>query len=234
MIHVKTRGFTLIELMLAMTFISMLLLAIALTTMQIGNIYNKGITLREVDQAGRAVTDDLQRSVAMTTPFDVTPKTGAPSDLASSRYVKRSYGGRLCIGAYSYVWNYGKDIAAGSALNKYSDGGIVRFAKVLDPSSSLCVNATAAVDRNSASELLANGDRDLVIHNFDIQPGASDGLTSQELYAISLTIGTNDQQQLTTGANSCKPPADSAGNEDYCSVNQFDIIARAGNQMGSK
>jgi hypothetical protein len=49
-----------------------------------------------------------------------------------------------------------------------------------------------------------------------------------------MVIGTNDREQLTTNDTSCKAPGDGIGDEDYCSVNQFDIIARAGNKTGSQ
>ena len=109
--HDKTRGFTLIELMLAMTFIAFLLVAIAMVTVQISNIYNKGITLREVNQAGRSVADEIQRSISSSIPFDVTPKVDASPATAASKYVVRDGGGRLCLGQYTYAWNYGKSIA---------------------------------------------------------------------------------------------------------------------------
>jgi len=225
----KTTGFTLIELMLAMTFISILLLAIALTTIQISNIYNKGITLREVNQAGRSVTEDLRRSIALSMPFDT-----------SSNYVSRDGGGRLCIGGYSYAWNYGKAIVGGAGapalLNVYDDAARtpVRFAKVVDPGASLCTDAMLAqpVARADATELLSSGDRDLALHKFTIKQTDSNPSASQALYAISMTIGTNDRQQLADAA--CKPPSEGVGNEAYCSVNQFDIIARAGNNLGGK
>ena len=60
--------------------------------------------------------------------------------------------------------------------------------------------------------------------------GSSDVDIGQALYAVTMTIGTNDQQQLVTNDTSCKPPAQGVGNEDYCAVNQFDIVARAGNK----
>lgn len=239
MSHDKTRGFTLIELMLAMTFITVLLMAIAMTTIQIGNIYNKGITLREVNQAGRAIADNLQRSIASSVPFDVTPRVDDSPSTESSKYIVRDGGGRLCLGRYTYVWNYGKSIAgvAGAApvYNKYSDNGsAVRFAKVADPSAALCTDTTLNVPRSDATEMLVSGDRDLVIHAFAIKSDAQDAITGQAIYAISLTIGTNDHEQLTTNDASCKPPAEGAGRENYCSVNQFDIIARAGNKAGEE
>jgi len=221
--------------MLAMTFISVLLIAIAMTTIQISNIYNKGITLREVNQAGRSVTEELQRAIASSEPFDVTPKVDNSPATQGSKYVVRDGGGRLCLGQYSYAWNYGEALAGGpgapAIFNRYADNRPVRFIKVADASASLCADPQASIGTN-AVELLSAGDRDLVLHKFTIVRTANDPSTSQSIYAISLTIGTNDREQLTANDASCKPPAEAAGGENYCSVNQFEIIARAGNRSG--
>lgn len=230
------RGFTIIELMLAMTFISMLLVAIAMTTIQISNIYTKGLTLREVDQAARVISDELQRTIAAAAPFDVTPRVDDSPATATSKYVVRDGGGRLCLGRYSYVWNYGKALSGGAGapaiFNRYDDGSEVRFAKVTDAGGALCADATLVVKKADAKDLLVSGDRDLVIHTFTIAQTGNDEEDNQALYAITMTIGTNDRQQLTTDDTSCKPPAEGIGDEAYCSVNQFEIIARAGNKSG--
>jgi len=232
----KVRGFTLIELMLSMTFISVLLVAIAMTTIQISTIYTKGITLREVDQAGRNVSDELQRNIATAVPFDVTPKIDNSPATAQSKFVVRPGGGRLCLGAYSYLWNYGSALSGSGPqiFNKYDDGSTVIFAKVSDPSGSLCADPTISPKRSDSSDLLTGGDRDLVMHSFNIVRTSYDLTTSQAIYAITMLIGTNDTQQLTTNDASCKPPSAEVGDEAYCSVNEFDIIARAGNQAGSQ
>lgn len=235
--HDNTKGFTLIELMLAMTFIAFLLVAIAMTTMQISNVYNKGITLREVNQAGRSVSDEIQRSIASSVPFDVTPKVDASPATAASKYVVRDGGGRLCLGQYTYAWNYGSSIAreggAPAIFNTYDNGSDVRFVKITDPSGSLCADPTLRIPRANATELLASGDRDLVVHVLTVTNSANDTVTGQAIYAISLVIGTNDGEQLTTSDTSCQPPSGGVGKENYCAVNQFDIIARAGNKTGS-
>lgn len=230
-----TSGFTIVELMLAMTFISMLLIAIALTTIQISNIYNKGITLREVNQMGRNLSDEFQRNIANTVPFDVTPKVG--NDPVSSKYVLHAgIGGRLCLGDYTYVWNFGEALAGGTNIyNRYTDNNSpVRFARVTDPSGGLCSNTTAQIDRSKAAELLSSGDRDLAVHAFSIQKTKEDPAIGQALYAISFTLGTNNQAQLMANDASCRPPSDNIGDENYCAVNRFDIIARAGNSSGGK
>jgi prepilin-type N-terminal cleavage/methylation domain-containing protein len=236
--HNNKSGFTLIELMLAMTFISVLLVAITMTTIQISNIYNKGITLREVNQAGRSVSSELQQSIASSVPFDVTPKTDNSPATETSRYVVRDGGGRLCLGNYSYAWNYGKALTGGAGApaiyNKYDNNTPVRFAKVEDAGGSLCADVNLPVPKSNANELLSTGDRELVLHSFSVTETASDSATNQALYAITMVIGTNDRTQLTTDNTSCKPPATGAGNENYCSVNEWDIIARAGNKAGEQ
>jgi prepilin-type N-terminal cleavage/methylation domain-containing protein len=231
-------GFTLIELMLAMTFIAILLVAVAMTTIQISNIYNKGVTLREVNQAGRATADELQRSIATSSPFDVTPKVDDAAETAASKYVVRAGGGRLCLGRYTYVWNYGKALAGGTGApaiaNRYTDNTPVLFAKVTDANGSLCASPTTPIVRANATDMLSSGDRDLVLHSFSIKRTSTESTSDQALYAITFIIGTNDRQQLTTNDASCRPPTEGAGAENYCSVNQFDIIARAGNKSGGQ
>jgi prepilin-type N-terminal cleavage/methylation domain-containing protein len=231
--HVKKDGFTLIELMLAMSFISLLLLAIAMTTIQVSHIYTKGITLREVNQAGRAVSEELQRSISASSPFEVNPASPL------TKYIVRPGGGRLCLGRYTYAWNFGSalkgDTGAPAIYNTYlapDSSSQIRFVKVADSSASLCTDPTLKITRANATDMLVSGDRDLAMHKFTITKGAEDLTIGQTLYAISMVIGTNDRAELVTGDTSCKPPADGQGNENYCSVNQFDIIARAGNKAG--
>lgn len=221
-------GFTLIELMLAMTYVALLLLAIAMTTMQISRIYNKGVTLKSVNQVGRDLSDELQRTIASAPPFDVP-----------THYVSQAGGGRLCLGNYSYAWNYGTALAgaAGSPkpMNSYADSSdVIRFVKVSDTGAALCAVPYPTISRSAAVEQLTGGDHDLVVHQFAVAQTQQDSLSGQALYSLAMTLGTNDQAQLETGDLSCRPPATGAGNEDFCSVNQFDIVARAGNKAGGK
>lgn len=224
--------------MLAMTFIAILLVAVAMTTIQISNIYNKGITLREVNQAGRSLSDEFQRSIAGAVPFDVTPKIDDSPGTLTSKYVVRDGGGRLCLGSYTYAWNYGKTIAgesgAPAVFNKYTSGSTVRFAKVKDASGALCADPTVNIPVVDSTELLSSGDRDLALHTFKITKTATDDGIGQAIYAVSFILGTNDRKQLTANDASCRPPSESIGDEDYCSVNQFDVIARAGNAAGGQ
>ena len=50
----------------------LLIIAIALTVIQIGNIYNKGLTLKEVNQTGRDLGEDIRHTIAIGGTVDLT------------------------------------------------------------------------------------------------------------------------------------------------------------------
>ncbi len=229
----RRKGFTLIELMLALSFISVLLVAIALTVIQISNIYNRGTILKEINQTGRSVASELQKAVSSSAPFDISS--------AGGRYIQQgNYGGRLCLGKYSYVWNYGKALYSGdqSNLNVYEDNSEpIRFVRVIDPNVSYCTDLSKKVKFSDSVDMLSGGERNLVIHGLSIssETTADDSRTGQRLYVIELILGTNDQEALVYRDNSfitdCKPPSDAGSDIYYCAVNRFNIVARAGNAV---
>ena len=59
-------GFTIIELTLAMAFISVLLISIVLVSIQAGKMYNRGIILRGVNQAGRDIDTVMRQDFLQT------------------------------------------------------------------------------------------------------------------------------------------------------------------------
>jgi len=148
--NTKTRGgFTLVELLFAMAFLSVLLLVIAYLVIYIITIYQKGLTLRAVSSTGRQLIDDVNRSI-ITAPFlpVLLPSDdrGAPgideADIlrARNRYyfqVTSSYEvngntnqypayGAFCTGSYSYLWN------TAYALNS-DEGALINFSYMDDP-----------------------------------------------------------------------------------------------------
>lgn len=228
------KGFTLIELMLAMTFISVLLMAIAMTVIQISNIYSRGLTLKEVNQAGRSLASELQRSVATNASFSVNPAA------IDTKYIKSGFGGRLCLGQYSYIWNYGQTLtmttpmdSSNSNLYAGPSSAKIRFVKVPDSAGGYCSAKTSLINPVGAVELLEVGDRDLAVHRFAIStaPSATDAKTQQTLYYISFVIGTNSQAAIDPTTTTCLPPDAAASDLNYCSINQFDIVSRSANAV---
>jgi prepilin-type N-terminal cleavage/methylation domain-containing protein len=121
----QTSGFTLVELVIAMAFIGILLMAIALTSIQLITLYNKGLTLKQVNAATRVVVQDMQANIANASEIRIFRKADGTGPAANSlrqamkediavpdptvvdtHYYINYSGGRLCTGTYSYVWNH--------------------------------------------------------------------------------------------------------------------------------
>ena len=99
MTRVDKQGFTLVELMLAMAFISILLLSITMVGIQAGRMYSRGVVLRDINQAGRDISDTIRR--------DFLQANANKIDSSGLRVPNNSSWatGRLCLGSHSYVWN---------------------------------------------------------------------------------------------------------------------------------
>lgn len=250
--NTQSNGFTLIELMLSMAFVGILLITIATTSMHIMGTYTKGLTVKEINQSGRTISEDIQRTIAASTPFLVSPaRTGSPTDDTESKYVIQPGGGRLCTGAYTYAWNYGSTaelsgVTSVPVYNSYTDSNkVIRLVKVSDLGGALCSDMSRDIESSQSKDLLLSveatggenlsGDRNLAVQDFTVGLGTEDRASGQALYYIKLVLGTNDQEQLQFNPSStnCLPPNKGSGSEDFCAINQFDIIARAGNQSGS-
>jgi len=236
----STKGFTIIELMLAMTFISILLLAIAMTIVQIANIYNKGMIVKELNITSRSINDELTAAVRSSGSFSL--------DASANRYVNNAWGGRLCVGQYSYIWNYGSALlAVDTNRNQYSSpnegGNIIKdpsgeiryeigLVKVPDSGGAYCTPDGAGrypnISPTGAAELLKSGDHGLVLHGFTISSAATakDPLSGQQLYSFSYILGTGDLNAINADKTACKAPGEVGADLNYCAVQQFGLVLR--------
>lgn len=236
-----TQGFTLIELVLAMAFISVLLLTIAMTVIQMSATFNKGMGVKEVNQTARDIDTDLRRTFAAVEPLNLSTGGG--------QLIKTDAGGRLCLGAYSYIWNTEDALTSGnSELVKYSGDGVVnpnktpttkiRFLKVPDmakkycsvtPDGAIALREISQPDAKLSTELIEAGDRKLGIQAFDITTSnsARDSATGQQLYSVDYVLGTGDVSAMNDDRTQCLESGENA-DPAFCHVEQFDLVIRAG------
>jgi hypothetical protein len=83
------KGFTVIELLIAMAGFSFVLLLVTIVMMNIGSIYSKGINQTKIDDAARYITDDISRQIKFSKPIDLTQGSS----------------GKYCIGGIMYSFN---------------------------------------------------------------------------------------------------------------------------------
>lgn len=223
----RTQGFTLIELTLVMAFLSVLLIAIIMTTLQMGKLYTKGLTNRSMNQVGRDLGDTLRRDflAASSTRILIPAATGTGTALS----------GRLCLGTVSYVWNTA-DLLNQATATKITKGGVpVVLERVIDTTNRLCTvqgSGTYVTDIDSSyssRSVLTTDGRSLAIYDMSVKPLAVSG--GNGLYQVKLTLGTNDVSAVDRDVSqkvTCKPPTDNSSDFNYCSVADFDFIVRTG------
>lgn len=251
-----SRGFTLIELMLSMAFVSVLLITIALTVIQMGTIYNRGMVLKDMNQSARDIADDLRRVAASSEEFAINVTGGDTTDYVTIKRSGQLMGGRLCTGSYSYVWNtvraveYGtnaSDIAyytlQDSSTPPQNITGPVNFYKVPDASKKYCAKNPSSgvltnediplVDAQKSTELLPTGDHKIGIESFSVttSDSSSDSVTRQRLYLVQYTIGSGDTSAMNTDQSACLAPGVTNSNYTYCTVQKFSIVLRAGSTI---
>lgn len=242
------------ELMLAMAFVAMLLLAIAAVVLQVAGIYNKGTTMKAVNQASRSIVTDMRRVISESRPFDVTTLPQGvqqkstnfvllPDDNSTTNYAAPR-GGRLCTGSYTYIWNIGS-----SQENTYEDDPAtsedestkqLRFIRVNDNSGRYCADHGRKVQAADNPTEMFGSDTGLAVQCFQVNqsecdPGVRNQVnnitTSQagmQLYNIRMVI-SNADQDVIDGVGRCKPPSDNATMQNYCAVNEIDFTVSAGN-----
>lgn len=141
----KRQGFTMIEITLAMAFVSTLLITIALVISQIMTIYQKGLALRAVNSVGRELIDEFSRAINIAPVKGVNflcsgIYSGSTEAVNNARNACISRGaylltyhqdyaqlnvngtnkevplhGTFCTGRYSYIWNTGYALNNGRA-----------------------------------------------------------------------------------------------------------------------
>lgn len=201
MTQTKKNGFTIIELMLAMAFVSFVLLFVVTTIIQVLRTYNKGLVIKEINQTARTVSEDMGRVIRNSSKLSAI--TSAQND------------GRLCFGGVSYVWNL-----AGGDTNKYSDGSKVNFARVNDPGSSLCSNSSGIypnVEVSRATPLVS--DR-VWVHQIQLD------VTSYSVADLKITLSTaDDPSNPALTPDPIQGVVCKGGKEgDFCAVATFNAI----------
>mgnify|MGYP000191952808 FL=1 len=229
MIRDAKQGFTLIELMLAMTFISILLLSITMVGIQAGRMYSRGVVLRDVNQAGRDISDMFRR--------DFLQANAGKINITGLRVPNNENWttGRLCLGTHSYVWNNPKYLDNPSLLGANRlfkvDGNPINLVRVVDADGGLCKRDGSGrypetVDMAKSSNLLrpiSSGDGSIGIHNVTLEKITSDS-SREALYRLTFTLGTSKMSEIRN--SSCKAPDETDSNFEFCAINKFEMIVR--------
>ena len=206
----KQRGFTLTELMLSLAFISFLLLFLLTGIVQLTRTYNKGVSIRQINQSGRQFTEDFQRTARYARVSDVK------WDPANQR---------LCINGVTYAWNTGDPTAVPvtSLKNRYSTAGpVITMVRTKDPGGAYCFNGTANIIPRDArtTEVLPTT---LNVQRVEFLPPALPDPSIVKLSIVFSTGGGNAPTSIgpaTLTSTGFECPGGGAG--AFCALADFD------------
>lgn len=239
MIQQHKKGFTIVELMLAMTLVSILLVAVASAIIHMSSIMTKSKTMKELNSVGRVINSDFTRIFnSMEAIYGWNEVNPSSSASRNSVYVKLPNGsGAFCSGVYSYVWNSASSLNNANQPSaevpfRYAGVGVndtsIRLIRIRDNARQYCSNERlwSQIPNNSlnVTNLLPLGETGLMIYDINFRKVHSDVTSNQSFINIQYVLGTkNDNGQINTFGLSCNP---SAQYRDYCSINRFDLNVR--------
>jgi type II secretory pathway pseudopilin PulG len=194
------QGFTVIELMLAMGGIAFLLLFVVFAILQVTGLYTKGVAIRQINQAGRQMTEEISRAV----------RYGSEPVSIPSKH-------RLCVGGKSYIWNDPDDT---TYVNTKVGGGSLKF--VVLTGTSYCSTIPPTSPSNdiptTATEALGNV---VMLQDMSIVK-ANATSPVYELSIILSTNGNNEPAELSANVFECSPRFG-----QFCSFGEFETSVYA-------
>lgn len=214
----NNKGFTLTELSLAMAMLSVLLIIILLSILNITGVYNKGITLKRVNQSGRTIAAEMQTDLRKSIPNGGITKR--VTTVGADKFLTG-----ICTGQNSYIWNVYKDgVSVGTNIT-FDTGEPVSFVKVPDDGS-LCKPLPPGPKKSISSVLLND---ELVIGEpvcFGSAPDFCDPSSAAggKMVRFEFTISTQNQgigadSDITGGV------CNGGGGNDFCALNTFVVTS---------
>lgn len=205
--HNRPRGFTVVELMMATTIFSVILLIGLTGFVQVGKAYYKGITISQTQNVAKQIINSVSSQIRLS------------SSVASvqSASANRSY---LCVGSHRYTFKMFNMV--NSAAHDYTDN----FGLVKDelPGNSGCANpfdSPGAVPLNNPAELLGNRMRLLA---FSVQAVSG----NPNLYSVNVKVAFGADSALTDPASSDSQCKLSPGATQFCAVTNLTTVVYQG------
>jgi prepilin-type N-terminal cleavage/methylation domain-containing protein len=204
------RGFTIVELMIATTIFSFVLLIASSTAVQIGKRYYKTLAQIETQEVARAISEDLTRSFQFDSSGNGIVVGGSDPAL---------YNKQFCVGDTRYTYSINKPIAGQDDI-----GFRVQRIFASDP----CAK-TGGQGRDYGKEILARNMRVLYFNKDTLA-------FTDEVYKLDFKIAFGDNDLLTHYNNDGTPNSSVSlqqatcktgiAGSDFCAVAQLDNIVK--------
>lgn len=223
----RQHGFTIIELMIATTVFSVILLLATNGVIQIGRLYYKGITTSRTQEAARSVAEEVSRNFQLSKAGD---SYTSRENLDDPAIVVRS----VCFGInrFTYIIDYQINKNEGRKHALWYDNVQENSCPGADPAKAMSVaqfnqdNPSNGTEGSNGKELLSNNMRLL---RFDINSaGSTTNITVRVAYGDNdlLDIYENnarDRTPVPIENGQCKL---SIAGSSFCAVSELDTVVQ--------
>lgn len=245
------RGFTLVELSLAMVFIGILSIAIVLIIGNTVSSYRRGILLSQVNSVGMSLVDDMRVVARASTKLPKKVRVMGRISTVDSGEVPIY--GAYCTGEFSYVWNSGY-LLDGKAKSDSDPNPLLlnsekfAFVKIKNEDGSGYDKICREVESRGAASgvnleveekdidavLIAYNESSrsgLALYDLWLEPEVPTIVDANVFYITHFTLGSIDSNAIVSvSESSCKPPSEDesvAAHLEYCAINQFSFAVQA-------
>lgn len=187
----KTNGFTIVELLIATTVLTVVLVGASFVLVQVGRLYYKGTITAKTQSAGRNIVDSISRPIQL--------RGGAPSTPAEHPTVPSTY--VVCVGNQRFT--YQTQFQVGSGPNRRPHAVWRDTIQSQGECLTTAPNITNTTIASPGESMLSDGMRlfDLSITE---SPSGVDGI-----YVVSVRVGygeldTFSTDPVTTEPDGCK------------------------------
>ena len=205
------RGFTILELLIASTVFSVILLLATSGVIQLGRLYHKNLALNRTQETARSIGEEIERSIQF-----------ARGSVSAASSLNPDQSRTQCIGNIQYTFWIDRKVENVNGTQNHA-----LLMKQLGPKDT-------CASQSGGTELLSNNMRLL---NFEIIPPDANGLAQIN---IRIAYGDNDllDHYNTDGSKISDDPAEFAeatreanchsgiAGSSFCAVAQLDISAK--------
>lgn len=218
----KQSGFTIIELSISMAMLSVLLLIILFSILNITGVYNKGITLKRVNQSGRSISAEVQADLRQSTPNSNDSLAGAGSNFAvrDGQLAGKTVHTGICTGHNSYLWNVWGEGGSNTGLNYDGTSELITMIKLKDSGGVYC-KAPFPLPTKAASSVVV-GDDLAIREPVKVERGMGD-----RLIRFTFTISTPDDNSEIIYDSSGRGTCGAGQENNFCALNTFVVTSYA-------
>lgn len=201
----KNKGFTLIELILAMAFFSFVLLFVVTGFIQINRSYTRGITVKEVQTTARELMETITTTIRNAEANSVETYNSIPGRL------------RLCVGTTRIGWNM-PDAGGNFTSETYTDTGSP--ITIVKTETGAC---TAGITQNTNSRALVQDD--IVVQHLNVTR-----LGTSNSFRVTLVISTDGRTNPTDfSAFGVNATCEIRTGDQFCDIARLDTVVTARN-----